>query len=330
MTIRAKEDLTDKYFGKWHVIREASKEEKTNASNRVYWLCECECGIKKYVEGSNLKSGKSTSCGHCNHKFEDLTGKRFDKLVVLREATKDEILNNTKSKTTNKHYWWVQCDCGSPPKVVFGGDLKSGKITSCKCNQKVIAKKNAEIYLSQYTKETKRMKDLTNQTFGYLTVLYPTKKRKCRSIVWHCKCKCGNECDISSNLLLGNHTHSCGCLTKSLGEIKIEELLKQNDIYYEKEKKFTSCVSPINDNYKLRFDFYINNSYLIEYDGKQHYEAEGYGWDTKEKLKETQIRDKLKNEWCKKNNIPLIRIPYTHLNDLCLEDLLLETSNFII
>ena len=107
MTIRAKEDLTDKYFGKWHVIREASKEEKTNASNRVYWLCECECGIKKYVEGSNLKSGKSTSCGHCNHKFEDLTGKRFDKLVVLREATKDEILNNTKSKTTNKHYWWV-------------------------------------------------------------------------------------------------------------------------------------------------------------------------------------------------------------------------------
>ena len=33
-----------------------------------------------------------------------------------------------------------------------------------------------------------------------------------------------------------------------------------------------------------------------------------------------------KNIWCKKNNIPLIRIPYTKLNNLKLEDLLLDTS----
>jgi len=38
----------------------------------------------------------------------------------------------------------------------------------------------------------------------------------------------------------------------------------------------------------------------------------------------------IKNQWCKENNIPLIRIPYTHLQDLCLEDLQLETSQFII
>ena len=35
------------------------------------------------------------------------------------------------------------------------------------------------------------------------------------------------------------------------------------------------------------------------------------------------------DEWCKKNNIPLIRIPYTHYKDLKLEDLLLGTSVFI-
>jgi len=38
----------------------------------------------------------------------------------------------------------------------------------------------------------------------------------------------------------------------------------------------------------------------------------------------------IKNQWCKNNNIPLIRIPYTHLQNLCLEDLQLETSKFII
>jgi len=37
-----------------------------------------------------------------------------------------------------------------------------------------------------------------------------------------------------------------------------------------------------------------------------------------------------KNQWCKENNIPLIRIPYTHLKDLCIEDLLLETSNYVV
>ena len=38
----------------------------------------------------------------------------------------------------------------------------------------------------------------------------------------------------------------------------------------------------------------------------------------------------MKNAWCLANNIPLIRIPYTKYNDLCLEDLLLETSQYII
>jgi len=38
----------------------------------------------------------------------------------------------------------------------------------------------------------------------------------------------------------------------------------------------------------------------------------------------------IKNTYCKEHNIPLIRIPYTHYNDLCIEDLLLETSNYII
>ena len=37
----------------------------------------------------------------------------------------------------------------------------------------------------------------------------------------------------------------------------------------------------------------------------------------------------MKNEWCKDNNIPLIRIPYTQYNDLCIEDLQLETTTFL-
>lgn len=49
-----------------------------------------------------------------------------------------------------------------------------------------------------------------------------------------------------------------------------------------------------------------------------------------EKLHLTQQYDEIKNQWCKDNNIPLIRIPYIHYNNLTIKDLLLETSKFII
>ena len=50
----------------------------------------------------------------------------------------------------------------------------------------------------------------------------------------------------------------------------------------------------------------------------------------KENHEKIKIRDAIKNQWCKENNIPLIRIPYTHFNNLCIEDLLLETSNYVV
>ena len=33
------------------------------------------------------------------------------------------------------------------------------------------------------------------------------------------------------------------------------------------------------------FDFYVNNQYIIEYDGETHYQANLLGWHTEEQLK---------------------------------------------
>ncbi len=54
--------------------------------------------------------------------------------------------------------------------------------------------------------------DLTGKTFGYLTVLEATDKRKRKDVVWRCICKCGKEVEIPAVMLLGGHTTSCGCL----------------------------------------------------------------------------------------------------------------------
>lgn len=67
--------------------------------------------------------------------------------------------------------------------------------------------------------------DLTGRTFGYLTALEPIDKRHHKYIVWRCICKCGNEAEIPSGMLLGGHTTSCGCLNA--------EILQYNNRYEE-------------------------------------------------------------------------------------------------
>ena len=51
---------------------------------------------------------------------------------------------------------------------------------------------------------------LIGQRFGHLTVIEDTGKRLHRSIIWKCKCDCGNEHEVTSNNLNGGQVHSCG------------------------------------------------------------------------------------------------------------------------
>lgn len=67
----------------------------------------------------------------------------------------------------------------------------------------------------------KPYKDITGRQFGRLTALYVTDIKTastCR--IWHCKCECGNGCDVAYNDLIRGSTKSCGCLHKD----KIKDL----------------------------------------------------------------------------------------------------------
>jgi hypothetical protein len=71
---------------------------------------------------------------------------------------------------------------------------------------------------------------------------------------------------VRSNNLLSGDTQSCGCSRLSHGEIKISKLLQEYNISFEMEKSFDTCINPKTGK-KLRFDFFVNNQYLIEYNG---------------------------------------------------------------
>ena len=56
-------------------------------------------------------------------------------------------------------------------------------------------------------------------------------------------------------------------MPRSLGEEKIKLLLLKYNIFFEQEKTFENCRFP-NTNKKARFDFFVDNKYIIEFDGR--------------------------------------------------------------
>jgi len=108
-----------------------------------------------------------------------------------------------------------------------------------------------------------------------------------------------------SGHLSGRGCPKCG-IKISKGEKEIANILDDNDINYIKEYEFNDCKYIKN----LRFDFYLpEHRTCIEYDGKQHFESVDYfgGYISYNKI---MFNDKIKNEFCIKNNINLIRIRY--------------------
>lgn len=101
----------------------------------------------------------------------------------------------------------------------------------------------------------------------------------------------------------------------SLGERKIYLFLKQQNINFINEHFFEDCIN-IKTNYSLFFDFYLPNfNICIEFDGRQHFEQICFGQNDKD-FKQRKERDEIKNQYCKSNNIKLIRIPYWDFNKI--------------
>lgn len=223
--------------------------------------------------------------------MKDLTNQRFGRLIALE-----------RDKTKKRSYWICQCDCGN--KISVRSDhLTSGKIQSCKCLHKEVVSKNFS-------------KDITNKKFGYLTAIKPLYVNNHGETVWLCECAlCGGIKEVPIGYLTSGSTTSCGCLM-SRGEQKIKQILDENKINYEKEFSFNELFDVL----PLRFDFAIFNNNnnnnndlisLIEYNGEQHYDNKSYFCN-----KSLIRHDKMKQNFCLKNKINLVIIPYTDFNKI--------------
>lgn len=230
-------------------------------------------------------------------KAYDLVGEKFSRLQVLSKVEKGNGRSN----------WLCQCDCGNQ-KIVDGYSLKSGRTTSCGCYKKEI---NEARHLESLKKKQQNssIKEPIGKEYGYLKILsYAYTKDKHKYYLCLCK-KCLSQVVVRYSNLTSGHTISCGCI-KSTGEEKIAQWLINHHIDFKKQYTFIDCK----DKHILPFDFAILDKNfqaiaLIEVDGKQHYKAIDF-FGGEKNLKYNQLHDKIKSDYCKNNNLLLIRISY--------------------
>ena len=224
----------------------------------------------------------------------DLTNQKFNKLTVLREVPKEERKNKKQVE------WECQCDCGQITRVITNY-LKSGHTKSCGCQRKESMSKLFSL-------------DIIGHKYNKLLVIEKTEQRASDgSVIWKCKCDCGNIHFASTNSLRTGTIQSCGC-QRSRGEAKINQILFENNVNYQTQFWFKD----LKDKKYLYFDFAIlddeqNVKCLVEYQGIQHYDPTVLhgAWSNA-----PQEHDELKRQYCKLHNINLIELPYTDFETL--------------
>ncbi|MEM5592773.1 zinc-ribbon domain-containing protein [Niallia circulans] len=136
-----------------------------------------------------------------------------------------------------------------------------------------------------------------------------------RKVWWKCS-ECSYEWETTPNKRTGKGNTACPQCKFSKGEKKIASHLLHMKINYKPQYTFNDLTGLGNG--LLKFDFAILTEnkdellFLIEYDGEFHYRKfyEEQNYET------LLTHDNLKNEYCKNNNIRLLRIPYWDFDNI--------------
>lgn len=138
---------------------------------------------------------------------KDIAGQRFGRLVAVRD---------TGLRKRKKSVWECRCDCGRSACVRIDS-LTTGNTLSCGCFAREKSKESAlALSRKQGGKQHPRFIDMTNETYGRLTVLqYAPREKK-----WLCQCSCGRKHLVGREYLTSGRSRSCGCLDaeRMLGE----------------------------------------------------------------------------------------------------------------
>lgn len=188
---RRRKNLTGQRFGRLVALEPTNQKE----DRYIIWKCKCDCGKVCLVSTKRLCRGTITNCGceakqskRNGSKAADLTGMVFGNLTALYRV----------ENKNNRTRWHCRCSCGNEIDVTTH-DLRTGHVKSCGC----------------YRKEHAAFVDLKGKRIGQMTVIEKTEKRDRKgSVIWLCRCDCGNYCNYTADSLMHGSVVSCGCYKK--------------------------------------------------------------------------------------------------------------------
>ena len=127
-------------------------------------------------------------------KFQDLSGMKFGKLKVIEK--------DLKKSTKKSIYWICECECGNT-KSILGGNLRSGKSTSCGCG----------VLKATKNRHDRFRENNIGKRFGKLVILSYDEygSNECGRTKYICKCDCGNVVSVRWDNINNGDTTSCGC-----------------------------------------------------------------------------------------------------------------------
>ena len=256
---------------------------------------KCECGNEYEININNLFRKKQFVCPKCGRR-KSADKHISNKFLPLLDKYKITLLEDYKG---SKAYHWVK--------------TKEGYITKVRPYSLSM---NINIYDFVFNinnpntlENIKLWLKINGNNLEIKSTKYIGAKER-----YTFKCSCGNEFETSWEYIYLNHITRCPkCSHKISGlELKTKNWLEENNIEYISEKIFPDCIYKL----PLRFDFYLTKlNKIIEVDGQQHYYPYSFGnkedKDIFEKFNIGKERDKIKDEYCKNHNIPMIRIPYS-------------------
>lgn len=115
-------------FTHWTVIEEASNHISPGGTSRKMYKCKCDCGTIKEVSATQLRTGKSTSCG-CRGSYL-LPNEKYQEWTVIQ-----------KSNFRNSHgsqFYLCKCSCGVERDVRMA-DLLNGSSKNCGHSRNVLS-----------------------------------------------------------------------------------------------------------------------------------------------------------------------------------------------
>lgn len=275
--------------------------------------------IGDYVNSSTYIEFKHTKCGnHFKQRLNRLQSGKCTKCCNRgKQRTYDELCEEIK----NAGDYYGEYTLLSSKYDIKGkkGEInanKIGKFYHDKCKSEFTMRIrhfldgercNSDICKTNKLKTTEEFKEELNKIYNGNFILESEYINKRSKVTVRCK-KCNS---IITDYAFNFRVNYRGCpnCKESYGEQLIINYLESKNISYEYNKIISSECK---NKYSLKFDFIIkNHNLIIEYDGEQHFK-QILSWD----FELAKYLDCIKNNYCRSNNLTLLRISYLNFKNI--------------